>query len=138
MSRLSALRQLDPKQLGRDLGRLVQLLDEMFDGLAALFVERWKLDPIVVTASTDRPSLKFGELMLIDTRAGDVDLFLPRAGRSDAGRKVQFVKQYSANDIELIATGSALINLDTRSDAITAEERLYEIWFDGSNWWQAT
>jgi hypothetical protein len=138
MSRLSSLRQLDPKQFLRDTGRLVQLLDEMFDGLAALFVERWKTQPVVVTSSTDRPSLKFGELMLVDSRGGDIPIFLPLASRADAGRKVQFVKQYSDNEIELVATGSALVNLATRSDAITAEERVYEIWWDGQNWWQAT
>ena len=138
MSRLASLRQLDPKQIVRDFGRLIQLLDSMFDELAAFFDERWKLNPVVVTSSTDRPSLKFVELMLIDSRGGDVDVLLPQAARSDAGRRVQFVKQYATNDVELVATGGALINLAERSNAITTGERLYEVWFDGQNWWQAT
>ncbi len=137
MSRLSVLRQLDtssPEKLKRDLGRLVEELEGTFRGLREVFQERWLPARTVVTSTTERPGLKFGELTKVDTQGGDVRLYLPLAAGRDAGRVVQFVKMFAANDVHLTAPAGTLVQLGDTFDGISTE-RLYSVYWDGESWW---
>ncbi len=138
MSRLSQLRQIDtssPEALKRDLGRLVEELEGTFRGLREVFLERWLPARTVVTSTTERPGLKFGEFTKVDTQGGDVRLYLPLATGRDAGRVVQFVKMFAANWVRVVAAAGTLVNMETESNTVN-DVGLHEFYWDGEAWWR--
>jgi hypothetical protein len=137
MRSLSSRTQLDtstPEVLKRDLGRLVESIDEMFGSLGSFFRERLYRDRIISVGDT-RPGLKFGALSLVDTGGGNVTLYLPKALKSDAGRVLGFVKRYANNHVNLQTTDGSLIN--GFYDRIEGMPQLgvHELLWDGSGWW---
>jgi hypothetical protein len=134
---LASIRRLstDPAKLADELGRTLHKLDVMFRDLPSTFVERWKRRPETVTTGSDRPALRFGELSTIAAQgAGQTFLYLPSATPSDEGRRIQFVKTFTDQDVTLIPADGALINTFSRWGGMH-QVGLHEIWWDGSAWW---
>jgi hypothetical protein len=135
LARIRQLRTDTPENGAQDQGRLVHDLDGMFRSLPSAFVERWKRRPETITTGSNRPALKWGELTIVASQgAGQTFLCLPRALPSDAGRRVQFVKKFTDQDVTLIPADGALINTFPRWGGMH-QLGLHEIWWDGSAWW---
>lgn len=101
MSRLSAIRQLDTSNtvaLKRDLGRLVQLLEQEFaDVRAAQF--GWTIHSVLFVTSETVRALEFGTAYLCDTSDGDILVRLPRGTANRLGQRVAVIKTSSGNDV---------------------------------------
>lgn len=135
---LSTNRQLAvdaPENAARDQGRLVQRLDEMFGSLAGAFLERLQRPTTIITSTTSRPVLKFGEMPLVDTVTDNVRLYLPGASPRDQGRRCTFVKRYANNHVTLQSSDGSPINGLYQSLSGLTQTGLHEIWWDGSGWW---
>jgi hypothetical protein len=138
LSKHRQLRTDTPENGAEDQGRLIHSLDGMFRSLSSTFVERWKRRPETVTASSNRPTLKWGELTVVDptgSTTGELMLYLPRAKPSDAGRRIQFVKKYiSGLAVRLVPADGSLINTFPSWGGMF-QAGLHEIWWDGEAWW---
>jgi hypothetical protein len=133
---LAELRQIDtstPEKNRRDQGRLVEGLDQTFRGLPGAYVERWKPARETITAAAERPTLKWGELAIVNEKAERVRLYLPKAKASDAGRRVGFFKRYPHQKVELVPADGALVNGLTGWSGMRASG-IHEIWWTGIEW----
>lgn len=132
MSRLASNRR--PDVIRRDQDRLVQDIDGLFDALPQQFAERWTPES-VVTAVTVRPRLKWATAVLVDSRPGDVTLYLPGATTKDAGRTVYFIKKFVDNHCNVQTADGALIQgAYTRVKGFT-QVGLHAFAWDGTAWW---
>jgi hypothetical protein len=90
MSRLAALRRLNTsstESLGRDLGRLVAVIDDELNALAALRVFEWNNVSILRQGTV---KAAFGELVRMDLAPGAPapHIELPRAKQENIGARV--------------------------------------------------
>ena len=137
MTRIQRLKtnQFKTETLPQDASRLFEELRDEFTQLAGLFRERLYRDKNIITASTTRPVLKFGQMPLVDTLAGDVDLRLPEAKPRDAGRVLGFVKRYADGFVSVqTGDGSAINGHYQRAHGFT-QAGMHEFLWDGSGWW---
>ncbi len=96
-----------PGSLGRQLSRFEDNMAETFQAFASVMAI--KLQP------TNRKTLtyaaKLGELVMVDTSAGDVPATMPVATPANAGQMIGFVKLSASNVINLsVIDGSDTLN----------------------------
>lgn len=90
MSRLRSLTQLDttdPEKLKRDLGRLVQELDDELDAAKARMAIEW---PEVTALQRGSITAKMGQLVRVDTLPGAPapHVYMPEAKTTDIGSRI--------------------------------------------------
>ncbi len=137
MSRLAQIRQLDtssPEALRRDLGRLVDTLDTELRALAnarrGLFPEG--THPQTMSAGGSPFQLALERLHIVDMTDGNVDVTLPYARATDAGKAVGILRVQSGNTLTVYPSGSQLVNATTSQSVINAGVRIY-IWCGGAD-----
>jgi hypothetical protein len=121
----------EPEELRRDLQRLDLSVSSAFGELEV---------PILgstVRRVSSTTSLKFGELLVVDTSSASITLTLPQVThnrQANAGRGFGILRRSLSNTLTLQAAGADLIN-KAPSYVVAASYGLFIVVFDGTEYW---
>jgi hypothetical protein len=121
----------EPEELRRDLQRLDLSVSSAFGELEAPMLGR------TVRRVTSATTLKFGELLVVDTSNASITLTLPQTANNRAlnsGRGFGVMRRSLVNQLVLQAAGADLINRAT-SYSVAPVYGLFLVVFDGTEYW---
>jgi len=127
----------DPAKLAVELDRFVLKLQDEFATLRRFCAERYIPAPTVSGKAGGAVAMavaSFGTIVPVNSANGDVDIALPSAQRSDAGRSL-LVERLSTSNVVRIQAGTRLVNNDAPTVTLPTTRAAYIVTFDGIGFW---